>query len=99
MKRDFCLKQSQVLRASTELPRDPPRVSFWHAFHYHFTNRIIFLLVVYLFEIYRFTMKIFSHMFHTIGEISTGNARFQAQFQLDLQSFDQNILSFENSLF
>ena len=24
MKRDFCLKQSQVLRASTELPRDPP---------------------------------------------------------------------------
>ena len=25
MKRDFCLKQSQVLRASTELPRDPPR--------------------------------------------------------------------------
>ena len=23
MKRDFCLKQSQVLRASTELPRDP----------------------------------------------------------------------------
>ena len=44
-------------------------------------------------------MKIFSHMFHTIGEINTGNARFQAQFQLDLQSFDQNILSFENSLF
>ena len=24
MKRDFCLKQSQVLRALTELPRDPP---------------------------------------------------------------------------
>ena len=44
-------------------------------------------------------MKIFSHMLHTIGEISTGNASFQAQFQLDLQSFDQNILSFESSLF
>ena len=28
-----------------------------------------------------------------------GNARFHAQFQLDLHSFDQNILSFENSLF
>ena len=27
-----------------------------------------------------------------------GNARFLAQFQLDLHSFDQNILNFENSL-
>ena len=25
-------------------------------------------------------------MFHTIGEINTGNARFHAQFQLDLQA-------------
>ena len=41
----------------------------------------------------------FSHIFHTIGEINTGNARVHAQFQLDLHSFDQNILSFENSLF
>ena len=32
-------------------------------------------------------------------EINTGNARFHAQFQVDLHSFDQNILSFENSLF
>ena len=38
-------------------------------------------------------------MFHTIGEINSGNARFHARFQFDLQSFDQNILSFENSLF
>ena len=31
--------------------------------------------------------------------MNTGNARFQhAQFQFDLPSFDQNILSFENSL-
>ena len=30
---------------------------------------------------------------------NTGNARFDAQFQLDLHCFDQNILSFENSLF
>ena len=36
-------------------------------------------------------------MFHTIGETKTGNARFHAQFQVDLDSFDQNILSFENS--
>ena len=27
------------------------------------------------------------------------NARFHAQFQVDLHSFDQNILSLENSLF
>ena len=38
-------------------------------------------------------------MFHTIGEINTGKARFHAQFQSNLHSFDQNILSFENSLF
>ena len=34
-----------------------------------------------------------------MGEINTGNARFNAQFQVDLHSFDQNILIFENSLF
>ena len=55
-------------------------------------------------------MKIFTHIrnisqshrihyYLTIGEINTGNARFHAQFQLDLHSFDQNILSFENSFF
>ena len=44
--------------------------------------------------------KIFTWLiFHTIGEINTGNARFQAQFQVDLHSFDQNIFSFQNSLF
>ena len=39
-----------------------------------------------------------SHIFHTVGEINTGNARFHSQFHFDLHSFDQNILSFENSL-
>ena len=39
------------------------------------------------------------HMFHTVGEIKTGNARFLAKLHFDLHSFDQNILSFENSLF
>ena len=39
------------------------------------------------------------HIFHTIGEISSGNARVHAQFRFDLHSFDQNIFSFENSLF
>ena len=39
------------------------------------------------------------HIFHTIGEIKTGNAWFHALFQFDLHSFDQNTLSFENSLF
>ena len=34
-----------------------------------------------------------------IGEINIGNARFHAQFMFDLHSFDQNIPSFENSLF
>ena len=34
-----------------------------------------------------------------MGEINSGNARFHAQFRFDLQGFDQNILSFENSLF
>ena len=43
--------------------------------------------------------NLFSHVFDTIGEINTGNARFHAEFQFDLHSFDQNILSFENSLF
>ena len=47
MKRDFCLKQSQVLKASTEHfypdfsrdpPSPPPPVSSQHAFHYHITN-------------------------------------------------------------
>ena len=37
--------------------------------------------------------------FHTIGEINTGNkCKVHAQFRYDLHSFDQNILSFENSL-
>ena len=31
-----------------------------------------------------------------IGEIKTGNTRFHALIQVDLHSFDQNILSFEN---
>ena len=31
-----------------------------------------------------------------MGEIKTGNARFHALIQFDLQSFDQNILNFEN---
>ena len=44
-------------------------------------------------------MKIQSHILHSIGETNTGNARFQAPFQFDLHSFDQNLLSFENSLF
>ena len=39
-------------------------------------------------------MKIFTHIPYK-GEI---NARFHAQFQFDLPSFDQNILSFEDSL-
>ena len=55
---------------------------------------------------YRFIRKIFTHnmcenlpiLFHTLGEINTGNARFHAQFQVNLHSFDQNILSFKNSL-
>ena len=34
-----------------------------------------------------------------IAEINIGNARFHAQFMFDLHSFDQNIPSFENSLF
>ena len=35
-------------------------------------------------------------MFHTIGEIKTGKARFHALIQFDLHNFDQNILSFKN---
>ena len=35
----------------------------------------------------------FSHIFHTIGEIKTGNARSHALIQFDLPSFDQKILS------
>ena len=38
-------------------------------------------------------------MFHTIGEINTGNAKFHAQFQVDLHRFDHNFLSFKNKLF
>ena len=37
-------------------------------------------------------------MLHTIGDIKTGNARFHTLIEFDLQSFDQNILSFENIL-
>ena len=46
-------------------------------------------------------MKIFTHIPYNQWEIeiNTGNARLHAQFQLDLHSFDQNILSPENSLF
>ena len=39
------------------------------------------------------------HTYNTISEINAGNARFHAQLQFDLLSFDQNFLSFENSLF
>ena len=42
-------------------------------------------------------MKILTHILYN-SEINTGNARFHAQFQFDLHSFDQNILSFENSI-
>ena len=41
-------------------------------------------------------MEIFTHKLHTIGEIKTGNVTFHALIEFDLQSFDQNILSFEN---
>ena len=34
----------------------------------------------------------FSHIFHTIGEINTGNARFMHTVQFDLDSFHQNIV-------
>ena len=50
-------------------------------------------------NLYTNSLGRFSHIFHTIGEINTGNARFHAQFQVDLQSFDQNILSFKNGYF
>ena len=43
-------------------------------------------------------MKIFTHSPYNRWDKYTGNARFNAQFQLDLHSFDQNILRFENSL-
>ena len=38
-------------------------------------------------------MKIFTNIPYNIGEINTGKARFHAQFQFDLYSFDQNIVS------
>ena len=41
----------------------------------------------------------FSHIFHTVDEIKTENARFHALIQFDLHSFDQNILGFEDILF
>ena len=41
-------------------------------------------------------MERFSHKFRTTGEIKTENARFHAQLQFDLHSFDQTILSFED---
>ena len=36
---------------------------------------------------------------YIISEIKTGNARFHALIRLDFYIFDQNILSFENTLF
>ena len=41
---------------------------------------------------YRFIMKIFTHIPYTVGEIKTGNTRFHALIQFDLHSFDENIL-------
>ena len=43
-------------------------------------------------------MKIFTHISDNIRicEIKTGSARFHAQLQFDLHSFNQNILSLEN---
>ena len=42
---------------------------------------------------YRFIMKIFTHIPYTVGGIKTGNTRVHALIQFDLHSFDQNILS------
>ena len=42
---------------------------------------------------YRFIMKIFTHIPYTVGGIKTGNTRVHALIQFDLRSFDQNILS------
>ena len=43
-------------------------------------------------------MKIFTNIPHNRWD-KYSKARFHAQFQVDLHSFDQNILSFENNLF
>ena len=50
---------------------------------------IVFLVVAKLFEKYRFILNIFTHMPYIIGEgeIKTGNTRFHALIQVDLQSF------------
>ena len=42
---------------------------------------------------YRFIMKIFTHIPYTVGGIKVGNTRVHALIQFDLHSFDQNILS------
>ena len=45
-------------------------------------------------------MKIFTHIPYNMWDKyrkRKSDARFHAQFQLDLHSFDQNILSFENT--
>ena len=66
-----------------------------------YCRSIVFLIGVQLLEIYRFIRKIFKHIPYNRWDRYnvTGNARLHAQFQVDLHIFDQNILSFENSLF
>ena len=44
-------------------------------------------------------MNIFTHIPYTVGKIKAGFARFHSLIQYDIHWFDQNILSFENSLF
>ena len=62
---------------------------------------IVCLFLVYLFEIYRFITKMFTHIPYNRWD------KYRKQTQgsmhsfgsIDLHSFDQNILSLENSLF
>ena len=45
-------------------------------------------------------MKIFTHIPYNSRDKNTpGDTSFHAQFQFDLPSYNQNILSYENSLF
>ena len=45
-------------------------------------------------------MKMFTYIpYNRWDKLQEINARFHAQFRFDLHSFDQNILSFESSLF
>ena len=39
------------------------------------------------------------HIFHNVGKIQTGNARFHVVIQFALQSFGQNIFSVDNTFF